>query len=583
MSGNLNQYLQSTMSSIPVSTIRTLKKDTNNLAGPSKKIKKDKCKKFLKEYKLYVKGDISGVTQPVTGKKLTNSDRINFIANQCLSAFDDLNLSNVSKSSSESSSSEDEIVITSFKDIDNIIEFPIKYKKDIDEQLKKIFRKPIDTKKGMMKLKKFFDEKNGSSTNDENIKLYFKILNNIQKYIPNYSPFMNFKDFNKIVNSTYYFDKHNGNSIAFILGSDRLNNINQSIIDGFQDFEKRIYNVHLLFQECLNEFCKAIMYSDNNKNVEDMRNLINNRYPKYYALEFMLLSIKKFYREGIIYDNAELNLFALDSLIENTFVISEDNETISLDKSPEWSNTPDDSNPLLKAEYKTNKENELKRIMDNTNISGSVNDADLWSMDEWSDMPLKKLRQVIRIPYTDNGKTFVNAYYAKSLYQQWYFSVKEMKPFINPSNRKPFSEDDKAEILHVMRNIHPNIDVPRQGNQGRSDLGLRVFNNQNDGLTYINIYYLINNEAANFSKYLRIYSIIYPVSFNFYDDDESSDLPYANNPIFLIDMMKNLMRRNKLLGKKIPFKPVEILNKYDNKVLNKNNYLKVFTELQRLL
>ena len=60
MSGNLNQYLQSTMSSIPVSTIRTLKKDTNNLAGPSKKIKKDKCKKFLKEYKLYVKGDISG-------------------------------------------------------------------------------------------------------------------------------------------------------------------------------------------------------------------------------------------------------------------------------------------------------------------------------------------------------------------------------------------------------------------------------------------------------------------------------------------------------------------------------------------
>ena len=84
MSGNLNQYLQSTMSSIPVSTIRTLKKDTNNLAGPSKKIKKDKCKKFLKEYKLYVKGDISGVTQPVTGKKLTNSDRINFIANQCL-------------------------------------------------------------------------------------------------------------------------------------------------------------------------------------------------------------------------------------------------------------------------------------------------------------------------------------------------------------------------------------------------------------------------------------------------------------------------------------------------------------------
>lgn len=583
MSDNLNQHLQNSMSTMSEATIKAFKKDTNNLAGPSKKIKRDKCEKFLKEYKLFVKGDLGEVIQPVTGKKLTNPDRINFIANQCLTAFDDLSISNISKSSSKSSSEEDEIVITSFKDIDNILEFPIKYKKDIDEQLKKIFGKPIEKRIGMMKLKKYFDERKGSSNNDENLKLYYKILENIQKYIPNYSPFMNFNEFNKIIDSKYYFDKHNGNSVEFILGRNRLNNINQSVIDGFHDFEKKIYNVHLLFQECLKELCKAIMYSDNNKNVEDMKHLINERYPKYYALEFILLSIKKFYREGIIFDNAELNLFALDSLIENTFVISEDNGTISLDNSPDWSKTPDDSNPLLKAEYKTSKENELKRIMDNTNISGSVNDADLWSMDEWADMPLKKLRQVIRIPYTDNGKTFVNAYYAKSLYQQWYFSVKEMKPFINPSNRKPFSEEDKAEILRVMRNIHPTIDVPRHGNQGRSDLGLRVFNNQNDGLTYINIYYLINNESANFSKYLRIYSIIYPSSFNFYDDDEESDLPYANNPIFLIDMMKNLMRRNKLLGKKIPFKPVEILNKYDNKILNKNNYLKVFTELQRLL
>ena len=238
MSGDINRYLQTSMSSIPESTIKTFKKDTNNLAGPTKKIKREKCEKFLKEYKLYIKGDIREVTQPVTGKKLTNADRINFIANQCITAFDDLSLSNGSKSSSKSSS-HDEILITSFKDIDNILEFPIKYKKDIDEHLKKIFGKPIDTSLGMQKLKKFFDDKRGSPDNDENLKLYFKIVDNIQKYIPDYSPFMNFNEFNKIVNTKYYFDKHNGNSIAFILGSDRLNNINQSVIDGFHDFEKK--------------------------------------------------------------------------------------------------------------------------------------------------------------------------------------------------------------------------------------------------------------------------------------------------------------------------------------------------------
>ena len=37
MSGDINRYLQTSMSSIPESTIKTFKKDTNNLAGPTKK------------------------------------------------------------------------------------------------------------------------------------------------------------------------------------------------------------------------------------------------------------------------------------------------------------------------------------------------------------------------------------------------------------------------------------------------------------------------------------------------------------------------------------------------------------------
>ena len=82
---SLSQSLAYAMSELPESTIKTLKKDANNLAGTNKKIKQEACYEFLKEYKRFVKGETESVTHPVTKKQLTRKDRIDFIAEQCLS------------------------------------------------------------------------------------------------------------------------------------------------------------------------------------------------------------------------------------------------------------------------------------------------------------------------------------------------------------------------------------------------------------------------------------------------------------------------------------------------------------------
>ena len=85
---SLSESLTTAMSELPESTIKALKKDTNNLAGPNKKIKQDACKKYLKEYKKFANGEIESVTHPATGKSITRKDRIEFIADQCRAAFD---------------------------------------------------------------------------------------------------------------------------------------------------------------------------------------------------------------------------------------------------------------------------------------------------------------------------------------------------------------------------------------------------------------------------------------------------------------------------------------------------------------
>ena len=567
---SLSQSLTTAMSELPESTIKALKKDTNNLAGPNKKIKQNACKKYLKEYKDYYKGKRNDVTHPVTKKSITRKDRIDFIADQCRAAFDLSISGSRSSSSGKSSSSKDAdpykyLKTLTFKDIDKILEYPTENTTVRNKHLLSLFSINVKVDKATSILKAYLEDR---SITDENVLLYRKIKECIKtSYLVRYDPFITATELNKIVKDNY---------LTAGYGSMTSANAPSEI------------NTSRVFTDADNLFSEAILYNDRNKNENDYKTLVKDSYYKYYAVEFMLLQLIKIYegkREQRV-RSAEMYLSLIDRLIEGTILISDPDASISFDKSLSWSASPED--PILKAEYKTNKEKELARIMDaGKEYAGSINDADFYTMDEWTDMSLRKLKSVVVIPYEENGKTYANAYYVKSLYKAWYLAIKDQKPFLNPSNRKPFTQENKDKILEVIQDLHPGLKAPRYGSQGgRKDICVNYTNDYNNTYT-IQISYLYPRQDHYYS-YAR-YSLIkiqFPTSFIYADDnhpDDNSVVPLAYNPTFLFEMINTLMRQNKIIGKKVPFKINDAFEENNNKKLNKAQYMRFFDKLRLMI
>lgn len=563
---SLSQSLSTAISEMPESTVRTLKKDTNNLAGPNKKIKQEACEEYLKEYKKFVNGEIDSVTHPVTKKTLTRKDRIDFIAEQCRVAFD-MRLSG-SRSSSRSSSNKSDgdnpykslKLPLDFKDIDKILEYPTSTKNEKSKHLLSLFKDKISVDKAEKILKTYLDDE---SVTDENVLLYRKIKQHINdNYLTTreYNPFMSQQEFNKAIKNKYYIKPYETTRVI----TTRINGI--------------IGDADRLVRE-------ALLYSDFNKTADDFRKNAKENYYKYYAVEFMLLQLRSMYygmEHGVLSQNY---LELVDKLIEGTVNISDPDASVSFDKSPDWSASPED--PILKAEYKTNKETELSRIMDAGNqYAGSINDSDFYTMEEWKDMPLRKLKSVMVIPYKENNKTYANAYYVKSLYTAWYMAIKDNKPFLNPANRKEFSQEDKTKILEVMQELYPGLRVPRYGSTGgRSDVEVNYYNNYMGTYT-INIAYLYECTISYNKCNFNLVSISFPSSFAYMDDnapDDETNVPLAYNPTFLFEMINTLMRRNKVIGKNIPFKIADPFAELHEKKINKAQYMRFFDKLRLMI
>ena len=565
---SLSQSLTTAMSELPDGTVKALKKDTNNLAGPNKKIKQDACKKYLKEYKKFVNGEIDSITHPVTKKSITRKDRIDFIADQCRAAFDLSISGSISSSSSSSSRSNDadpykDLKTLTFKDIDKILEYPTETSSAKHKHLLSLFSKKVKVEKATQILKEYLEDR---SITDENVLLYRKIKERIKtSYLVRYDSFMTATELNKIVKDNY-----------FTAGYDTSVNVPSEI------------NTGKVFKDADNLFEQAILYNDRNKNENDYKTLVKDSYYKYYAVEFMLLQLIKIYEFKRAYRvaSAEMYLSLIDRLIEGTLLISDPDASISFDKSLSWSASPED--PILKAEYKTNKETELARIMDaGKEYAGSINDADFYTMDEWTDMSLRKLKSIVVIPYEENGKTYANAYYVKSLYKAWYLAIKDQKPFLNPSNRKPFTQENKNKILEVIQNLHPGLKAPRYGSQGgRKDISVNYTNDYNDTYTMqVSYLYPRQDHYYSYAKYSLI-KIQFPHSFIYADDnrpDDNSVVPLAYNPTFLFEMINTLMRQNKIIGKKVPFKINDTFEENNNKKLNKAQYMRFFDKLRLMI
>ena len=566
---SLSESLTTAMSELPESTIKALKKDTNNLAGPNKKIKQDACKKYLKEYDDYYNGKRNDVTHPVTKKSITRQDRIDFIADQCRTAFD-LRISR-SRSSSKSPNSGDadpykDLKTLAFKDIDKILEYPTETMSAKNKHLLSLFSKKVTVEKATQILKAYLEDR---SITDENVLLYRKIKERIKtSYLVRYDPFISATELNKIVKENYF----TAGTMASAMSANEPSELNTGKV--FKDADK-------LFSE-------AILYNDRNKNENDYKILVKDSYYKYYAVEFMLLQLVKIYlgKKELRVVAAEMYLALIDRLIEGTLLISDPDASISFDKSLSWSASPED--PILKAEYKTNKDAELARITDaGKEYAGSINDADFYTMDEWADMSLRKLKSVVVIPYEENGKTYANAYYVKSLYKAWYLAIKDQKPFLNPSNRKPFTQENKNKILEVIQNLHPGLKAPRYGSQGgRKDISVNYTNDYNDTYTMqVSYLYPRQDHYYSYAKYSLI-KIQFPHSFVYADDnrpDDNSVVPLAYNPTFLFEMINTLMRQNKIIGKKVPFKINDAFEENNNKKLNKAQYMRFFDKLRLMI
>jgi len=564
---SLSESLTTAMSELPESTIKALKKDINNLAGPNKKIKQDACKKYLKEYKKFANGEIESVTHPATGKSITRKDRIEFIADQCRAAFDMRLSGSRSRSRSRSKSDEDnpykllKLPLT-FKDIDKILEYPTKTIPIKNKHLMSLFKNTngINIEQATELLKKYLED---PGIKDTDVLLYRKIRDNIKvDFLPQYSPFMLATTFNEYIKNSYY---------------ERADYAPTSL---------QLTSAKAVLTKTDNLFKDAIFYRDDNKTADDFRRNIKDNYYKYYAIEFMLLQLKKHYKYRHIGEQAELYLRLIDKLIEGTINITGPDASISFEQSPDWSASPED--PILKAEYKTNKETELARIMDaGKEYAGSINDADFYTMDKWVDMSLRKLKSVVVIPYEENGKIYANAYYVKSLYKAWYLAIKDQKPFLNPSNRKEFKPEDKTKILEVIQDLYPGLRAPRYGTTGgRSDISITY---TNDYMTtyFIKIHYTYPCQEAwaGICKHLLI-KIEFPSSFAYTDDNRPNDesvVPLAYNPTFLFEMINNLMRRNKIVGKNIPFKLAEPFAELHDKRINKAQYMRFFDKLRLMI
>lgn len=569
---SLSQSLALSMSQLPESTLKALKKDTNNLAGINKKIKKEPCEKYLKEYKDYYNGIRDDVTHPITKKSITRKERIDFIADQCSKAFD-LSLSG-SASKSPSPSPEDDVnpykslkIPLEFKDIDKILEYPMNQNNVRNKHILSMFKQNIKVDKAISILNAYLEDR---SITDENVLLYRIIKNHIKtKYLVRYDSFMPATEFKKIVNDNYF---------------------NRSFLSTDHITTQRVLNTNKVFKDADNLFNEAIIYNDRNKNEDDYKRLVKESYYKYYAVEFMLLQLVNIYQghQDQKVRAAQMYLSLIDRLIEGTVLISDPDASISFEKSLSWSASPED--PILKAQYKTNKETELARIMDAEKVyAGTINDADFYTMDEWKDMSLRKLKNVIVIPYEENDKIYANAYYVKSLYKAWYLAIKDGKPFLNPSNRKPFTQQDKNKIIDVIQDLHPGLREPRYGaTGGRKDISVKYTNNYIDTYT-IQISYIFpsQNSYSGYANYALI-KINFPSSFVYVDDNQPDDnnvVPLAYNPTFLFDMINTLMRQNKIIGKKVPFKIADPFNEINNlnRKITKVEYMRFFDKVRLMV
>lgn len=559
-------------------------KDKNN------KLSVNQCQHFFKDYNNFKKGRTDKIFNPKTNKQLVDRDRIEFIYLYCrkkVGLDDDVSSASSSASSSRSSGSsisstslDNEILLDSYSKVEDIIELPLNNIVKNREIISNLFSKPISLDNGLLKLKEYLEKTDR--------------MQNI--YVDAYYRFL--EEINKLINDIYY-----NNTLSADLLTLKYNwkkdykynpfeiyedsSIEESLRKNAKDLKKMWVNIKDLNNDLrvsdfmfitYNEYKNIITYSENNKNHNEMMtNLESNKY-MYYAIQFILVQIRDANsKDPYVYDNTNDTIKLIDRLLSKN-IFENINISKSVSKSISWTETPRSSSSghshfQSKANivnYRKKKEELVAKINDN-----NINDSDPYMVEEWKYMPLRKLKNVISIKYTDDkNKTFSYAFYVRTLYQAWRHSVKYNKPFINPYNRKLFTEQDKNDILNAMIVLYPGINRPVQG-LGRTDISYKQILGE-PHIMFIYFKYIVR-VPNNSPVLIELIHIQIPLSYEV-------EFPPEYIPQILFENIDTLIKNNKIFGKGIPLKTMGVFKEFHNmRLLNFETYKYFFDNIKRAL
>ena len=325
------------------SKILAFKKDKNN------NLTEKQCEAFIKDYKDYKKGKISKINNPKTNKPIGDTERIKYIYDKCKHNYEFEGLSSSSKSKSSSSSpdsGDNEVILDSYSKVQDILYMPINTLAQNRKLIESLFSKPIILDKGLHKLKEYLEaNRTASAEQNKYVNSYYKILEEINRIMTDI--YMNNTVTADILTRQYGW-MHGYNYDPFRM-DEVASTMRPNIINSIKNTGKKINNMWKnVFYVNPTElrklpaelsphtlFANIIMYSEHNRNSEDIIRTLDNNIEKYLAVQFIHVLIRDNNKQPS--DAVNKNIFLLDALITGENIpLSYKDGSISVSKSPNW-------------------------------------------------------------------------------------------------------------------------------------------------------------------------------------------------------------------------------------------------------
>ncbi len=543
------------------------------------------CKKIILDYENYINGKISQIKHPKTNKIIRDAAKLKYLYNKCVEKYDiktSMSPASVSKltklgfksfssdkktKNSKSIDYEKEIRVLTNIDIRDILNLPNETYKNNRALIKSIFKVPISEKKGLEVLKRYLNDPNNNSSD---IMMYREYVSEIVKLIPIYDPFMKRKDL-----KIYLFQYFNPNI--------------ETSRERMYYFIEYCQKLHFsaIVQDSRNMNMGNLVYNDNYTAVTTASGfyarLERNKYT-YYSFYYC----SKIILENINSDSQLIRDFAITkimmrNLVDKNFLIEDPNVSLSFSTSSSSSKSDDmtkKDSSMNTAYNQLGRREFVKYIMNNGENPKTINNSDPYLGVKWEKLSINKLKLVVKISHELNGRIFTYAFYSKSLYKDWKNSIRNRKPFINPINRIPFTNEDENAILNVLEQKYPIIRKPTQRPIGRYDIHYQNIEQVRINGIYFwrfNIWFNVGTrERANLIKIFSVNIIAYLPIYH----AEGREVEF--NLAFLFENIDKLKNENKIISKKMPFKLHPAFVKYYNSyITTEAQYMDFFTLISR--